>query len=164
MFLHVLGARIRDDVEDLTQEVFIIIQKQLPTLDLGRPVRLYLTGIVMNLAHQRLRSWRRKARFLEALPHAIRAPWVEPVDPSLPQAVAELNSALDRLDPELRLAFTLRFIQKQTLEEVAESLELSLATAKRRLRAARLELQALAPRYPTLSTFLSGAADDDAAS
>ena len=91
----------------------------------------------------------------------MRRPWVDPVDPTVPRAVNELNAALDQLDPDLRIAFVLRVIEMQTLEAVAANLDISLATAKRRVRAARLELVAQAARYPALASYLTGADADE---
>lgn len=161
LLFRLLGPKARHDLEDLAQEVFIITHKQLPTLDLTRPPRNYLTGVVLNVARRRLRSWRRKNQFLEMLPHVMRRPWVDPVDPTVPRAVNELNAALDQLDPDLRIAFVLRVIEMQTLEAVAANLDISLATAKRRVRAARLELVAQAARYPALASYLTGADADE---
>jgi RNA polymerase sigma-70 factor (ECF subfamily) len=56
------------------------------------------------------------------------------VDPATTQLLRGLYRALDRLGVEDRTIFVLRHIQEMTLEEVAEVMDLSLATVKRRLQ------------------------------
>ena len=84
-----------------------------------------------------------------------------PTDPSAPRVIAELLQAMELLEPEERLAFSLRYLEQQTLDEVAASLDVSLATAKRRLRSARLQLVARAAQFPALAAKLDGSSDED---
>ncbi len=70
------------------------------------------------------------------------------------EAVRRLYAELDRLDPRLRLAFTLFAIENRSLREVAETMQSSLPTAKIRVWRARRALEARAKRDPLLSEFL----------
>jgi RNA polymerase sigma-70 factor (ECF subfamily) len=58
------------------------------------------------------------------------------VDPATAQLLRRFYRVLDRLGAEDRTIFVLRHIQEMTLEEVAEVMQLSLATVKRRLQKA----------------------------
>ncbi len=55
-------------------------------------------------------------------------------------ALRRLYSLLDRLSTRERLVLVLRHIEGMTLEEIAEAMELSLATVKRGLRRATLRV------------------------
>ena len=55
--------------------------------------------------------------------------------------IAELYRALDRMDADERLAWSLRYIEGEALEDVARICECSLATAKRRIASVQSKLQ-----------------------
>ena len=80
------------------------------------------------------------------------------------EAVRRLYAELDRLEPRLRLAFTLFAIENRSLREVAEIMESTLATAKIRVWRARRALEERAKKDPLLSEFfddgLAAARDD----
>jgi RNA polymerase sigma-70 factor (ECF subfamily) len=160
LLFRLVGPKGSADLDDLTQDVFLILQKELPTVDLSTPLRGFLVGLAVNVARRRLRSAWRWGVVRRALPFASTRT-VQPTDPSAPRVFAELFQALDTLEPEERLAFSLRYLEQQTLEEVAESLDVSLATAKRRLRSARLKLVAQAARFPALAAKLDGSSDEE---
>jgi RNA polymerase sigma-70 factor (ECF subfamily) len=69
-------------------------------------------------------------------------------------ALARAHALLDRLPALERAAFGLRFFEGMRLPEVAEVLEVSLSTAKRRLRRARERFARLAARDALLSDWL----------
>lgn len=69
------------------------------------------------------------------------------------EAVRRLYAELDRLEPRLRLAFTLFAIENRSLREVAEIMESTLATAKIRVWRARRALEERAKKDPLLSEF-----------
>ena len=59
-------------------------------------------------------------------------------------ALGRAYALLERLPAMERAAFGMRFIEGMKLEEVAEALDVSLATAKRRLQSARERFAKLA--------------------
>jgi RNA polymerase sigma-70 factor (ECF subfamily) len=61
---------------------------------------------------------------------------------------------LDRLPPDERIVFTLRFIDGMGLAELAEACNISLATTKRRLKRAEARFVTLARRHPVLSDWI----------
>ncbi len=67
-------------------------------------------------------------------------------DQSLPAdgraLLTRVYEVLDRVSVECRLAWILRYIEGEKLEEVAERCGCSLATAKRRIAAAQTYIQA----------------------
>ena len=160
VLFRLLGPRAADDLDDLTQDVFLILQRRLGELDLTQPMRGFLVGVAVNVARRRLRSAWRWSVVRRALPFSMPKA-VLPTDPSAPRVIAELLEAMELLEPEERLAFGLRYLEQQTLDEVAASLDVSLATAKRRLRSARLQLIARAQQFPALAVKLDGSSDED---
>ena len=64
------------------------------------------------------------------------------------------DELLDRLPVEERVAFTLRYIEEMSLEEVAEASGVSLATVKRKLSRAEARFLAAARADATLRTWL----------
>ncbi len=160
VLFRLLGPRAAGDLDDLTQDVFLILQRRLGELDLTQPMRGFLVGVAVNVARRRLRSAWRWSVVRRVLPFSMPKA-VLPTDPSAPRVIGELLEAMDLLEPEERLAFGLRYLEQQTLDEVAASLDVSLATAKRRLRAARLQLLARAQQFPALAARLDGSSDED---
>ena len=71
---------------------------------------------------------------------------------------------LDRMDPRLRIAFSLHVIDGRSMREIAELMSASVVATKTRVWRARRELAKRAKRDPLLLPFLEGAAaaDDDA--
>jgi len=142
----VLGAS--DEAEDVVQDAFVRALSQLYKLDNPQAFVAWLTTLVIRTAQKRLR----RQRLLERL--GIRA--FEPIDPDLlisPNAPPEIANELQRvygavngLAPEERLALLLRRIEGMELAEIASHMRLSLATVKRRLKAAENHLEQLRRR------------------
>ncbi|HSS37795.1 MAG TPA: sigma-70 family RNA polymerase sigma factor, partial [Polyangia bacterium] len=88
-----LGASPRE-VEDLAQEVFIILHRKWPTLDMTRPLRPYLFGVAFRVvcAHRRRRAREVPYASIEAEDRAISP------EASLQskESLAVLYAALDR--------------------------------------------------------------------
>jgi RNA polymerase sigma-70 factor (ECF subfamily) len=72
--------------------------------------------------------------------------------------VSRLYEILDRVDSRTRMLFVLRYIEALELTEIAEVLDVSLATAKRHLSRAGDRIFNLAGRDETLLAYLSGGA------
>jgi RNA polymerase sigma-70 factor (ECF subfamily) len=122
-----LGVR---DAPDVVQEVFMRLFRNLATLRDPEALKAFVTGISVRVVRSELRS----RRVREIISYG---------DVDTPSGAAEsselvvgLYRDLAKLDDEARLAFILRHVQGMTLPEVAEYLECSLATAKRRLAVA----------------------------
>ncbi len=152
------------EVEDLLQDVFLTFFRVASTLRDPAALRPFLIGIAMRVARGELRKRRvRRWFFLTDDGNVPDAP-APAGDDEAREAVRRLYAILDRLDAESRLAFVLRHIEGLELEEVARSLDLSLATTKRRLAKvvpvvqARVRADALLARYAEESP----STDDDA--
>ena len=115
--------------EDATQSVFAALASNAKTLEPG-PLGGYLartaTYISMNLAKARAARKKHEQRFQEAL-----RPMRDP--PESNKRLEAVQAALTDLRPTYREAVTLRYIAGLSVEGVADALEISPETAKKRL-------------------------------
>ena len=140
MALRVLGRH--DEADDLVQDVFIKAGKWLSKLDDPAAVRAWLLRVTVRLAWRRLRMRRWRVAlgmdgsydYAEAL-HSGR---ISPEDAAL---LAEVYRILDRMPARERLAWSLRHVDGERLEDVALRCACSLATAKRWIATAQARLQ-----------------------
>jgi len=132
-----LGASPRE-IEDLAQEVFMILHRNWPTLDVTRPFRPYLFAVAFRVvcAHRRRRS------------REIPQPYLEAEDPATgpeeslqsKQSADLLMMALDTLPLPRRAVVVMHDLDGFSIIEVAARLSLTRFGAYARLRKARKEL------------------------
>lgn len=133
-----IGYRLlgRDsEVDDLVQDVFLAAHRGLRSIRDPRAVKGWLATVTVRLARRRLRSRRvRAALHLDSSPDYSDIVDVS-VTPEQRAQVAHVYQLLDRLPVNQRIAWSLRYVEGETLERVAELCKCSLATAKRRIKA-----------------------------
>jgi RNA polymerase sigma-70 factor, ECF subfamily len=138
--LRLLGRE--SDVDDLIQEVFFAAFKQRGQLRDPGATKNWLATIAVRAARRQLR--RRRLRQYVGLDTGV--PSLELRDPGMsPEKRALLSRIyriLDRMPVDQRLAWTLRHVEGEKLEQVAARCGCSLATAKRRISAAHASIQA----------------------
>ena len=129
------------DLDDLTQDVFVRAFERLHELHEPSGLHRWLTAIAVFVAREAIRRKQRR-RWLLFLPTEA-TPEVE-----IPAASIEARSALRAfyevvatLDADKRIAFTLRFVEGMELGEIAQVCDVSLATIKRRIKAAETDFQ-----------------------
>lgn len=121
-----------EDVEDLTQEVFLRVFVRRSGIRRPEALRDFTMAVAVRVLKWNLRSrWvRRNVRLSDDgdLPEvaADRSPEEETRD-----ALRRCRLILDALGARERVAFTLRFMEEMTMEEVAATMKVSLSTAKR---------------------------------
>lgn len=124
------------DVDDLVQDVFLDAVKGLERLRDPGAAKGWLATLTVRKAHRLLSRRRLRSHF--GLDEG--ADYGEVVDPTASTAeramIADLYRLLDTLPADARVAWTLRHLEGQPLEEVAALAGCSLATAKRRIAAA----------------------------
>lgn len=123
------------EVEDLVQEVFLRFYRNLSLLRNPGALRSFIFAISLRVTISELRS-RRVRKWLRLPDTGTQAPstrFIPPADFEAREAVAGLTAILDRLDAKDRMAFVLYHVEGLELTEVAEALDVSLATIKRRL-------------------------------
>jgi RNA polymerase sigma-70 factor (ECF subfamily) len=134
------------DVDDVAQEVFLGVHRNLPSFEGRCSLRTWVYGI----CHRRAIDYRRRASTRPEVPTD------EPPDPGveggqeesmdLRRARLHLQQLLESLDEEKRAVFVLFEVEGIPMEEVAEIIGCPLQTAYSRLYAARKKVEALAQR------------------
>ncbi len=126
--------------EDLTQEVFIRVFQGLPKFSLRSKFTTWLFQVTKNRVLDELRASERRPRALVALDDA---PPLEVLDAPAEQAetIEALWTAVDELNTDLKMALLLRDVVGLSYNEIADSLDTTLATVKWRIFKAREEVQ-----------------------
>jgi RNA polymerase sigma-70 factor (ECF subfamily) len=130
---------VRDaDLEDMMQEVFVVVHRRLPTLSRSENVTAWIFGISVKVAAAyRRRAHVRRERLDPAQSEGeSRDQGPEPVAEAR-QALARLETILDRMDPDKRAVFVMFEIDELSCEEIAATLNVAVGTVYSRLHAAR---------------------------
>jgi RNA polymerase sigma-70 factor (ECF subfamily) len=126
--------------EDLTQEVFLRVFQGLPRFSLRCRFTTWLFQVTKNRVLDELRAVERRPRLtvmLDDVPH------LEVVDAPVEQveAMDAVWRAVEGLNVDLKMALLLRDVVGLSYTEIADSLEITLATVKWRIYKAREEVQ-----------------------
>ena len=126
--------------EDLTQEVFLRVFQGLPKFSLRSKFTTWLFQVTKNRVLDELRANERRPRYSVALDDI--AP-LEVVDTPLEnvEAMDAVWRSVGNLTPDLKMALLLRDVVGLSYTEIADSLEITLATVKWRIYKAREEVQ-----------------------
>ncbi|MDX2018772.1 MAG: sigma-70 family RNA polymerase sigma factor [Deltaproteobacteria bacterium] len=127
-----LGPTSNSDVDDVIQDVFALVFRDLRNLREPRALCGFVATLTVHAVRHELR--RRKLRRLVSLTSTGHAPDVESADadPVARLALHRLYSALERFKVVDRMIFVLRYVEGHDVLEVAAALDLSPATVKRR--------------------------------
>ncbi|HVR03055.1 MAG TPA: sigma-70 family RNA polymerase sigma factor [Polyangia bacterium] len=146
--------------EDLIQETFLRVFRSLPQFRGESQLTTWIGGIALNVAYGYLRSNPPPAVRLELVPDARVDESEAEQQVAARQGLRRVYQLLERMDPRLRIAFTLHAIDGRPLREVADLMSASLVATKARVWRARRELDKRAKRDPLLASFLGGALGD----
>lgn len=134
-------GRRQSDVDDIVQDTFIIAFKQLQQLQNPAAFRGWLARIAVSVVHRRVRLNGLLRLFRSDEAHATLESMASPnASPETLVQLARLDAATAAMSLKVRTAWVLRMVLGCTLEEVATGCDCSLATAKRRLAEAQLEV------------------------
>ena len=147
--------------EDLIQETFLRVFRSLPQFRGDSQLSTWIGGIALNVAYGHLRSNPPPAVRLELVPDARAASCCSAPGASAREGLRRLYQLLERMDPRLRIAFTLHAIDGRPLREVAELMKASIVATKARVWRARRELDKRAQRDPLLQSYLQGGLADE---
>lgn len=131
--------------EDLTQEVFLRVFQGLPKFSLRCKFTTWLFQVAKNRVLDELRARERRPLAPVDLDHA---PQLEVLDQPVErvEAIDALWRAIDGLPVDLKMALLLRDIVGLSYNEIADSLEVTLATVKWRIFKAREDVQVMLAR------------------
>jgi RNA polymerase sigma-70 factor (ECF subfamily) len=126
--------------EDLTQEIFLRIYQGLAGFSLRCRFTTWLFQVAKNRVLDELRARERKPQSVVTLDDL---PPLEVVDapPERVEAIDAVWRAVAQLNPDLKMALLLRDVVGLSYTEIADSLEITLATVKWRIFKAREEVQ-----------------------
>jgi len=126
--------------EDLTQEVFLRVFQGLPKFSERCLFTTWLFQVTKNRVLDELRANERRPRTLVAIEDI---PPLEVVDAPFEriEAIDAVWRAVQELNVDLKMALLLRDVVGLSYTEIADSLEVTLATVKWRIYKAREEVQ-----------------------
>jgi RNA polymerase sigma-70 factor (ECF subfamily) len=142
----------RSLAEDLTQEVFLRVYQGLPKFSLRSKFTTWLFQVTKNRVLDELRATERRPRASIALDDI---PPLEVLDAPFErlEAIDAVWRSVESLNVDLKMALLLRDVVGMSYTEIADSLEITLATVKWRIYKAREEVQlALAREGITFGT------------
>ena len=119
-----------DEANDLTQEIFVKLYRNLARFDPERPFEPWFWKLAANTSI----NYRRKRVPIPAEPAEEAAAAQRGHDPALVDALAQL-------DPSYRLPILLHYYADLSLEQVSHALNLSIPAIKSRLHRARAQLR-----------------------
>ena len=130
----------RSLAEDLTQEVFLRVYQGLPRFSARSLFTTWLFQVTKNRVLDELRATERRPRALVTIDDI---PPLEVVDAPVEQieAIDAVWRAVEALNVDLKMALLLRDVAGLSYTEIADSLEVTLATVKWRIYKAREDVQ-----------------------
>jgi RNA polymerase sigma-70 factor (ECF subfamily) len=140
--LRLMGNRA--DAEDVVQDTFAAALRDAKQMRERGVVRGWLMSVAVHQAHRRFR--RRRLLHKLGLDRSEDAATLESlasrdIDPEQLIELRKLGALLAKMPARRRIAWTLRFVEGCSLEEIAEYCVCSLATAKRDIGAAQAAIQ-----------------------
>jgi RNA polymerase sigma-70 factor, ECF subfamily len=130
----------RSLAEDLTQEVFLRVFQGLPRFSLRSKFTTWLFQVTKNRVLDELRANERRPRANICLEDA---PPFEVIDAPFErlEAIDAVWRAVESLNVDLKMALLLRDVVGMSYTEIADALEITLATVKWRIYKGREEVQ-----------------------
>jgi RNA polymerase sigma-70 factor (ECF subfamily) len=136
--LRMVGSRTL--AEDLTQDVFLRVFQGLRGYSRRARFTTWLFQVAKNRVVDEMRAVERRPKTVLAIEDAPRLEAVDaPIE--LSEAISTLWRAVEALSPDLKEALLLRDIAGLSYNEIADTLEVTLATVKWRIFKAREEVQ-----------------------
>jgi RNA polymerase sigma-70 factor (ECF subfamily) len=126
-----LGAR--HDPEDLLQEVFLRVFGRLSTLANPGALRSFIYSFAVRVVSEELRRHRIRSRLGAIFLRPVAEPSVPHVDFESRELLSRVHAVLEDMNARHRAVFVLRRLEGMELAEIADQLDLSLATVKRDL-------------------------------
>jgi len=126
----------RHAAEDLAQEVFLQLYRNLSAVSSEAHLGFWLRKVTMHRAIDRLRRTPRLERVAEELPAAVSE--TEPADPLLER---RLRALVRELPPAARAVVLLRYQEDLDPVEIARTLRMPLNTVKSHLRRSLAQLR-----------------------
>lgn len=144
-----------DELPDATQEAFVRALRSVGRLRDPQALVDWVLQIAVRTAADFLRRRRRRRWLSFFAPAQLAEPEAPETDESGREAVHATYRVLDRLSPEERTVFSLRFIEGMDIDMLASVHDCSRSTIKRRLARASARFRALARHERALTTWVA---------
>ncbi len=145
-----LGADSEHD--DVVQLVFVHILTSIKKLKNPEALEDWITGITVNTVRREIRSRKYRRNLFQITEHPEKSS--DPGEPNRQIVINRLFGILGRMKTEDHIVFVLRFVEGNTLGEVAMAGGYSLATAKRRIAHAKKEFLKRAKKDSVLASLI----------
>jgi len=136
--------------EDLTQEIFLRVFQRLPSFSFRSKFTTWLFQVTRHRMLDELRARERRPRCIEL--DAVHTLSVVDAPAEQAETIEALWRAVDQLGLDLKMALLLRDIAGFSYNEIAEILEITLATVKWRIHRAREEVHLMLTRPDVVPT------------
>jgi RNA polymerase sigma-70 factor (ECF subfamily) len=125
----------REDAEDATQETFLRAYRSLARYEERQAFRTWLFQILINRCRTAAVRRQRRHRMFLVDDNAIAAATVRPAGDAT-DLRAELERAIDALDPDQREAFLLKHVEQLSYDEMAAATGVGVSALKMRVKRA----------------------------
>src|SRR5436190_4958665 len=119
-------VRDRETAEDVTQDVFLRVYRNLPQLESAERLTAWMYGIAHNRALDELRSRTRRPAPVELDPEVERGADDPPLDRA--ETLAAVWHAVAQLGPDLKTALLLRDVAGLSYAEIADAVHVPVST------------------------------------
>lgn len=136
----------RDRIDDLLQETWIDVFRQLPRLQAAAAFAVW----VYRIAHGKAaRDWRHQNRL--PIEPVVTEPQIAEEDeaPFSPAQAERIHAALDQLVPEQREVLVLRFLENLSYEEIAQVVGRHVGTIRSRIHYGKQALRRILKTHDT---------------
>jgi RNA polymerase sigma-70 factor, ECF subfamily len=134
------------DLEDLTHDVFVQVQRHLADYDPARPVKPWLFAFAFRVLSQHKRRGRRRRESASEPADAVDPAPLADERLAMEQDRRLVIAALGHIEPERRAVFVLYEIDDVSMDAIACAMGIPVNTAYSRLRVAREEFKAAVTR------------------
>jgi RNA polymerase sigma-70 factor (ECF subfamily) len=147
--------------EELTQEVFFRVFAAVRTLRNPSALRSFIYSCAIRMLRWHLRTKRTRRLFTLSDSGTLPEASSPPQDSEGRELLRRFYVLLENLSADDHTAFVLRHVEELSLEEIVMATGVSLATVKRRIRRASLQMAKLAKADPDLVHYFARAGDSD---
>jgi RNA polymerase sigma-70 factor, ECF subfamily len=147
-----LGSR--SEAQDIAQDVFFHVCRKAAALREPEKLRSFVYSFAIRTLKSELRRRKVRAWLSFHNPDALADLSFGSLDVEGRDALRRFYALLDRLSARDRLAFSLRYLEAMTIDEIASAMQLSSSTVKRALSNASSRLSGWVRADPTFSHLL----------
>ena len=143
------------EMDDMVQDVFLGAYRSGPNYQGNdEQLKAWISRIAVFTARGYLRKRKRRWWLRSSDPGEMPEQTSNEPSPHTSEVLRRTYAALDTMDPDLRIPFSLRELESMELAEIAKACDCSVSTVKRRLARARKAFDRLAKKDPILREWL----------